>query len=353
VERKFSKTVIISPSGNFYGSEQVLFDFLNYTDREYDIYIPQKSDFLQKVKEMNRHRVYGFSRAGLKSLYARIFFKLLFGKYSGVYVNEGGHSRYIGLMARFLPAKKFALHLRMIYDTGVQRLGTKAIKNIRLLAISKYVANAVPASWSPRILHDPFLFTVPSSTRQPSPVKEGKIIFGIIGRVSYTKGFDLAYAFIRELEKKGRKDLEFHFFGKPVDDATLLKKSEELKTNRFVPVKFFGYRNREEIYPAIDAVIHFCLEEGLGRIYLEAINEEKPFLGFSSGGLTEIAQAFQLEDQLIRFNKNEYIKDLEKQVEKIKNDYADMVQVIRRKKNEQYKQFSIEHYCTSVEQNIN
>lgn len=43
------RIAIISPSGKFYGSEQVLFDFLCTTQHKYVIYVPEGT-FYDKIK---------------------------------------------------------------------------------------------------------------------------------------------------------------------------------------------------------------------------------------------------------------------------------------------------------------
>jgi hypothetical protein len=345
---KKSSAVIISPSGKFYGSEQVLFDFLCNSSFQYEVYVPANSDFEKRLSQ-GKHIIKGFPTSNLPVFYLQFFFKLLFGKIKTVYVNEGGHIKYILLLARLLPRKKFIVHIRMIYDAVGGRLGTRVQKNLQLVAISRYIAGEIDKSWGAEVVFDPFAF----SKSQEDAKAMQKLRIGVIGRISATKGFDLAHRLIIHLDAHHRTDMEFHFFGEPANDENIKQKMGELKILQHTQVHFAGYRSRSEIFNSIDAVVHFCLEEGLGRIYLEAIDAGRPFIGFKSGGLIEIAHEFELQEQLIPFDKENYIPALEQAIDKILQDYAGTVSRIREKKDLKYKLFSVETYCSFMEHKLN
>ena len=46
----YSKTLMVSPSGSFYGSEQVLYSHLDYTKKSYTVFVPFGSFFQKKLK---------------------------------------------------------------------------------------------------------------------------------------------------------------------------------------------------------------------------------------------------------------------------------------------------------------
>ena len=72
-------TVIVSPSGNFYGSEQVLYDFLLATTQSYIVFVPEKSIFSQKLEKANlhqKHQLRFFSTSKLYLLYIKICYAL-------------------------------------------------------------------------------------------------------------------------------------------------------------------------------------------------------------------------------------------------------------------------------------
>src|SRR5690606_26485924 len=96
---------IISPSGKFYGSEQTLFDFLSRTSG-YDVYCKEEQDGLYNLLlESNfEHRYFKFNN--VRYFYLKLFGLLLF-KYKKVYINEGGHSKYIKLLGRIFFWKEF------------------------------------------------------------------------------------------------------------------------------------------------------------------------------------------------------------------------------------------------------
>lgn len=54
------RIAIISPSGKFYGSEQVLFDFLCTTQHKYVIYVPEGT-FYDKIKNQGVHTPHLFT----------------------------------------------------------------------------------------------------------------------------------------------------------------------------------------------------------------------------------------------------------------------------------------------------
>src|SRR5450432_1389876 len=88
--------LVISPSGNFYGSEQVLFDYLVHTKLKLDVAVPRNSLFYQKLKEtQNHHRIFQYDNKRLPAFYTRVYWWLLKGKYDLVYLNEAGHIKYL------------------------------------------------------------------------------------------------------------------------------------------------------------------------------------------------------------------------------------------------------------------
>src|SRR5210317_146486 len=92
------KTAIISPSGNYYGSEQTLNSFLNNTRVTYNVYVKYvEGGFYSILNKGKPHKLFKFSNIPL--LYIRLAFVLLF-KYNTIYINEGGHIRYIKILAK-------------------------------------------------------------------------------------------------------------------------------------------------------------------------------------------------------------------------------------------------------------
>ena len=129
------KTIIISPSGNFYGSEQVLFDYLNTTNLSFQLFVPKDSFFEKKL--LLQKKLWEFNRIksfrSVKILYFKIFLELLFKPIKSVYLNEAGHIRYIFILAKVFKSVKFIVHVRLVEDASRIK---KQAKNLKYFAIS-------------------------------------------------------------------------------------------------------------------------------------------------------------------------------------------------------------------------
>ena len=165
-----NKILVISPSGNFYGSEQVLLDYLHCTELCFDVMIPANSMFAEIAgKAKMPHQLIYFDDKRLKKLYLQLFMKLLSGKYDTVYLNEAGHSRYVLLLARLFRSKRFVIHVRIAEDTAASRWKLFSAKNTRLIAISENIRKQLPCSCE--LLYDLYIF----SDRKASIKKESTV----------------------------------------------------------------------------------------------------------------------------------------------------------------------------------
>ena len=142
--------IIVSPSGNLYGSEYVLLDFLKESSLKYQIYAPKDSTFSKKLKEEN-YKVSGFKN--LKWLYFKIFFKLLFSR-NILYLNEGGHISYVKVLAKILFFKKFFISVRLLEDCNAKL--HKISNNISLIAVSNYIKEKINSNGKSLVIYDPF-----------------------------------------------------------------------------------------------------------------------------------------------------------------------------------------------------
>lgn len=94
--------IIISPSGKFYGSEQVLFDYLTNSNVNYSIFVAEKDLFYTKLKKTTRFKdVTSFSN--IRVLYFKMLLFCIFSKVKTIYINEAGHNKYIILLAKLFP----------------------------------------------------------------------------------------------------------------------------------------------------------------------------------------------------------------------------------------------------------
>ncbi|MCC7526591.1 MAG: glycosyltransferase [Chitinophagaceae bacterium] len=341
--------VIISPSGNLYGSEQVLLDFLKYTKHQYIVYLPRESAFYKKVLVLEKHRIRQYRTNRLLNLYLAVLLNILLRGVRSVYVNEGGHIKYIKLLARFFRKVKFTVHLRMVYDAEESRLGLRAFANIQLIAISNHVAGKIPVCWNYLVIYDPYLFRKDQHHEEnDSATCQPVFRVGIIGRISPTKGFFEIALLIAQLETLGIGNIVFHFYGSLSNDEGVQAKAKEIINYKHVKTVFNGFVNQEEIYKNIDCVCHFCEDEGLGRVFFESIDWLKPFIGFKKGGLMEIASEFQLNDFLIE-KDGESVNRFIQKLNYTQQHYQEIVDQVRYARRNFSAKFSLDKYLNKVE----
>jgi glycosyltransferase involved in cell wall biosynthesis len=304
------KTAILSPSGKFYGSEQTLFDFLS-TTQGYDVYIKNEPNGLfEKLKhETFKHNYFVFNN--LPIFYFWLAVKLIF-KYKKVYINEAGHSNYVIGISKFFFWKSFYIHVRLTEDTIASRW--KGIgSNIHLISTSQYIADLLEE----QIKIKSYVISSPARAFKDHikwdldytdlPLKR----VGVIGRLTSSKGVREMVEFFNHLEVSKNKNLKFYFYGdvdqKDEQVSLFLKQVNNFKN---VNISFEGFViNKSEIYDNIDLVVHFNKDEPLGVIFLEALNQGKPLIGFNSGGIGCIAQNLKLESQMVNFS-NQWCQDL-------------------------------------------
>lgn len=296
--------IVISPSGNFYGSEQVLFDYLKNTSFTYHVFVPEETVFFEKVKT-TAHQVSTFG--SVKSLYFRIFRMLLTGKYKTVYINEAGHSSYIHLLAHLFRKVRFVVHVRIMEDTQPVKWRHLRKHNTTLIAISDFVQkNLAPESI---VIRD--LFDFPPHVPRRTMARDKALEIAIIGRISYTKGFRSLVALSRAInEMHVERKLILNLYGDVSDDVKADADLAYLRTQAHV--RFHGFVNNKMIYDQNDLVLHLSKTEPLGRIYFEAISSGRPLVGFNAGGIGEIARLSGLSDFMVEESVDEANSIIEK-----------------------------------------
>jgi glycosyltransferase involved in cell wall biosynthesis len=280
-----NKTLIISPSGNFYGSEQVLYDFLCHTAYSYIVFVPDISAFYKKLSQLEQHKIVGFG--DLRLLYLKIFIFLFSGRYKSLYINEGGHIKYTKLLARFLKSVQFIIHIRLLEDCDSKRLGDLP-KNIQLVSISDYISSKIK-SYHPTQIYDPIDTKLSDFT--PRKTNTDNIIIAVIGRVSASKGlknYAALFDFIQQKECKNK--LVFTFYGDVMHDEPEAEDFfKKYNPNPQLQIQFLGFvEDQKELYSGIDMVLHLNENEPLGRIGLESWAHGIPFICFNKGGAGEI-----------------------------------------------------------------
>ena len=269
--------IIISPSGNLYGSENVLFDYLKGSSLSFNrIFVPKGSLFQKKLKVAG-YNTFGFTN--VKMLYLIIICLLILKQIRTLYCNEAGHVKYVLLLAKFFPKVNFILHVRIIEDTARIK---KTPQNVRVIAISKTITNGLNSL--SHLIYDGYEFkkVVNWTTRKQSHILK----VGIVGRVTKSKGITL---FTEKFIEKAGSNIEFHFFG---DIDIDFQNSEEIKMLKTMSTSIFHGFNSDKntIYGSIDLLLHLNENEPLGRIFFESLDFGIPFIGIHKGGIGEIAE---------------------------------------------------------------
>ncbi|MGB4773114.1 MAG: glycosyltransferase family 4 protein [Chitinophagaceae bacterium] len=292
-----TRIALVSPSGNLYGSEKVLCDYLAKSELHFDIYVP-KGTKLEVVLRGLGYNVFVYSRVTL--LYIRLASKLLTKQHEVVYVNEGGHSKYIQLLARMFPRRKFVVHVRIMEDTARDRWLNFNGANITLVAISDYVKRAL--LFPGTLIYD--LFNFPPEVPRPCEVDKMSIQVAVIGRVSYSKGFLELYQLAAHVAQEGNpRGIVLNIYGDVSNEVQSHPDMGRLRELAFV--KFHGFVQPELIYKSNAIVLHLSKTEPLGRIYFEALSSGLPLVGFNAGGIGEIAAKIGLSDYLVTPGKDE------------------------------------------------
>jgi glycosyltransferase involved in cell wall biosynthesis len=320
------KNLLVSPSGNFYGSEQVLTDYLELTSKRFDVAVPKETKFHTKLLSLP-HQVIPFSN--LKVFYLKVFLWLLFGKYKNVYVNEAGHSRYIHMLATIFRKVRFVIHVRLLEDTMSRRWSRLQKRNTVLISISDYIQQNL--EHPSELVYDLYNFPGNIVHKPASEIEITRV--AVIGRISYSKGFRELVELVRELERQGKlSNFILNLYGDLIDEVKNDPGLGYLQSKSRVVFK--GFVPNDVIYNHSDIVLHLSKTEPLGRIYFESISSGVPLIGFNTGGIGEIAIKTGLEEFVVDpgaeearslIEKMEWVRDHFHHVKpKMDNAMADM-----------------------------
>lgn len=338
-----TKTIIISPSGKFYGSEQTLFTFLTNTSHIYTIYGKrEKIGLKEKVLNNSNHRYRSFDN--LVVLYLRIVLQLILWA-DTVYVNEGGHIRYLKLLAKFFPKKKFVIHIRLSEDTKRDRIAGKP-QNLELISVTRFIHNLIvdEIQLKTQIISSPFRGS--SIEDKWNFQLNTSLKIGIVGRVSKTKGIHELLKLFQDQENKQTQRYEFHFFGDIIHSETEVSDFlEYIDSLKNVKCTFHGFvSDKDMIYSSIDMLLHVNKSEPHGVIFLESLNYCKPIVGFNQGGIGEIASNLGLTSYML--NEDNWFESFDKTVSSINvTDY-------QKARHKMFEFYSIHKYVTDIEEKI-
>ncbi len=339
------KNIVISPSGNFYGSEQVLYDFLNTNEVSYKVFAPRNSIFFEILSGLSKkHSIMSFNNIYI--LYARLFFKLLFQNSHSVYANEGGHIKWIVLLSKIFGSKLFIIHIRIIED--INRLPKQLPKNLKIITISKFMLERIDKKHAAILAYDPYTFNTNLAAKQEQvlPIK-----IGIIGRISVNKGIFEISELIKYFAKSShtsKKPVVFQFYGTESLDTKSQEIINELKLSFKDCCDFMGFVDTKKIYEHIDLVMHLARYEPLGRIFFEALDAEIPIVGFNSGGIGELGQITNLENNLIVYEDTKWTDKMVSKIYDIIENYVENKKLIISTKQSFKSYFSQENYNISL-----
>jgi len=340
------KILVISPSGNFYGSEQVLLDYLKNTGLGTDVMAPAGSMFLDILLAAGlRHQIKAYNSRKLYWFYCKVIWWFILGRYDVLYLNEAGHNRYIHLLARIFKGKKFVIHVRMREDTEPSRW-KKPCKNIQLISISRYIQDLLPMQSI--LLYDAFIFSNKRFAENKFNASQ-PLRIGVIGRISGTKGVHEINGLLDIFEKRNPGSFQFLLFGDVSPDMKGTETLQRFQDHQGLTMMGF-IKVRQEIYSQVDVVLHLSKTEALGRIFFEAIDEAIPFVGYDIAGIGEIGHLTGLQELLLDPVASENSLSIYEKLKTIRSNYIGFVQKVFDRKQAANDIFNIEKYTSTLDQ---
>ncbi len=339
------KTAVVSASGKFYGSEQVLFDWLTTCEDVYDVYVPANSEFETLLKRNTlKHRILSFR--SVYSLYFQIAIRIITGSLNTIYQNEGGHIRYCLALSKLFKTAKFVIHLRILED--IHRVPDNSPQNVSYVTISNYMSRQM-IDQGCKMVHDPFHF---NQNFSPTSLMESDCInVGIIGRISEGKGLQHIVDLCRQI-RKTNENIQLHLFGQRVVTHDTESMHAELDMYDGKEIILHGFTDKSQIYTSIDVVLHLAKKEPLGRIFFEALNELKPFVGFQSGGIGELSEICNNATYFLSAEDRNLSETILTTIKRIASEYVDACNVQIKSKHIAIKQFDQKSYNQVLSQLI-
>ncbi len=334
VKKEIQNSLLVSPSGNLYGSENVLFDFLEGSKKRYKIFAPANSPFYKRLKR-SRYQVCGYKNTWL--LYFRVLINLFFFK-RNLLLNEAGHVRYVKILSSFFPKRKFIIIVRILEDCNSYL--NQLNNNVELVAISNFISQNIQSNRGVHVIYDPFTLT--NNERAWNRKHDSLIQIGILGRITKSKGLDHFFNLIETLNLHQREKFNFLFFGSVhANDDWAVEFKKKLRSYSNINYNFKGFMdNQFDLYNSFDMLLHLNENEPLGRIIFESVNAHMPFLCSNKGGTGELAKKLGLENYTY-----ESVLEIGLQIEKILNQSEPLIKA--RKVIEL--EYSSEQYAIQIE----
>lgn len=339
------KTILVSPSGHFYGSEQVLYDYLEGTKIKYLVFVPREGILVQRLAQSKgRHTIRVFRPEQLIRLYLRILYLLAFKGYTSLYVNEAAHIKYVEGLAKILTRKRFYIHVRILEDTVVGRLPARILSNLNVFTITKFIQSRV--SYPSTLIYDGYAFKRKSGFTEKSLNSIFKI--GMVGRISISKGIDHLLPILEIFDLKSTSDIQIHLFGSLDPGLGKTEMINTLYSNKKIRVMGFVER-KDDIYGDMDCILHLAENEPLGRIYFEALDYGIPFIGFNSGGIGEMASRIDYTELLVEAKKPLDYNTFYEKIRYVQSNGKVVKKLLAEKRELATKIFSMEEYTSTLD----
>lgn len=334
-------SLIISPSGGFYGSEQVLVDYLSASSKHHTVAVKRKGELYSKLSSMANIQCISFN--SVRFFYLRVAFECLIKRVKSVYLNEAGHSKYVLLLARFFPKTNFIIHIRLLEDTNEARWPSTPGKNLKVFVVSEFLQQHL--FFQSTQLYDPYLFSDKTSIKDLA-CRETHV--AVIGRITFTKGLSNVLQLLRTINERGTASFfVFHFFGEVSSDIADSDEYKELC--EYSNVVLEGYIDTQDIFRRVHCVLHAATDEPLGRVFLDALNYHLPFIGINRGGIGEIARQLNLQPTVINATAENTGPLLYDRLISVMNNYSAEVKAMAEAKGKAREIFSVGNYATHID----
>ena len=285
--------IAVSPSGNFYGSEQTLMTYLEHTKLVFLLFVPSNSceELTQRAKALPNVSLHAFhSPVDLSVKISWLILKCWTKKMNiNVYLNEAGLIRYINRLPRLGKLHK-VVHVRLTEDVTLRPWHEVNKNGMTVLSTSSFVANELKKiGVESEVLSSPFrsLGMVPAH----AGFFDRRLI--VVSRLSHGKGLKWYKSFFEFLESQ-RMSIRIDHYGR-VDESEE-EFLEFVHSLKFVKWNSRGFESDKTAIFNEGTLLHLNPVEPLGVVLMEAINHGVPYLAFDNGGTGEISKNLGLDD---------------------------------------------------------
>ncbi len=301
------RVLILEPSGNLWGSERVLLDFLGAVAPgawQIGICCPPRTPILQPLSRLPVEVMPCFeANLHLQGRGARLRAALRLWQAARrfgpglIYVNQAGATRIALLVGRLLRVP-VVTHVRLAEDAAyILSLGAGRREMPKVVCISHYIRSLFPegaavTSEQLEVLYDPYATAHDWISEEAKP--SGEPLFGCVGRLARIKGQDVLLEAVAALKEQGtRARAVFVGAAGPGDTTEAELRSQAQKLGLADQITWAGFQN--DVFSVLRgsaAQVIPSRVEPLGRVLFEAWDSGTiPIAWAGSGGLAEVLGA--------------------------------------------------------------